>query len=505
MAGFDTKIVQKMANLLRARFPYIYITTWEEERAVEFVKETVSDEKTIKTVRKVYQWSQSNGFQDEDGRVRNNTSTPAQAIEFIVKNSENAVFILKDFHVYFGIDHRPIDFDVIRRLRDALPELKYAESMKNVIFISPRLVIPEDMQKEISIFDFPLPSEDELRGKLDEMLLENSSLRVLLNEEEKQQLAKSARGLTLQEAENAFARAIVTRGCLDRESLKIIFEEKNQVIKKTGILEFIQSDLGAEDIGGLENLKKWLQKRNNSWSSSAKKYNIPFFGVYNACATSMEEIIIGASMIDSKKIKNCICATSSHNLTSEKQFRNPVEYGVPKPKTATFTSTGGASILLTNEKTDIKIVSSTIGKIVDMNFKDANNVGAAMAPACCDTIYTHLTNLNEKAEDYDLILSGDLGIFGKEVLKDYMMEQYNIDLSDNYNDCGAMLYDMKTQKEITAGGSGPVCSCLVNYSYILKQMKDKKLKKVLLVTTGALYNPVFLFQKQKNDLLCNNP
>ncbi|MBR5508722.1 MAG: AAA family ATPase [Lachnospiraceae bacterium] len=275
MAGFDTKIVQKMANLLRARFPYIYITTWEEERAVEFVKATVSDEKTIKTIRKVYQWSQSKGFQDEEGRVRNNTSTPAQAIDFIVKNSENAVFILKDFHVYFGIDHRPIDFDVIRRLRDALPELKYAESMKNVIFISPRLVIPEDMQKEISIFDFPLPSEDELRGKLDEMLFENSSLRVLLDEEEKQQLAKSARGLTLQEAENAFARAIVTRGCLDKESLKIIFEEKNQVIKKTGILEFIQSDLGVEDIGGLENLKKWLQKRNNSWSSSAKKYNIP--------------------------------------------------------------------------------------------------------------------------------------------------------------------------------------------------------------------------------------
>lgn len=228
----------------------------------------------------------------------------------------------------------------------------------------------------------------------------------------------------------------------------------------------------------------------------AKKYNIPFFGVYNACATSMEEVIIASSMIDSKKIKNCICATTSHNLTSEKQFRNPIEYGAPKPKTATFTSTGGASILLTNEKTDIKVTSSTIGKIVDMNFKDANNVGAAMAPACADTIYTHLTNLNEKVDDYDLILSGDLGIFGKEVLKDYMKEQYNISLDKNYNDCGSILYDMENQKEITAGGSGPVCSPLVSYSYILKEMRDKKLKKVLLVTTGALYNPIFLFQKQ---------
>lgn len=275
MAAFDEKIVQKMANLLRARFPYIYITTWEEERAVDFVNATVSDEAVIKTIRKVYQWSQSKGFVDEDGRVKHNTTAPTQAIDFIVKNEENAVFILKDFHVYFGVDHRPIDVDVIRRLRDALPELKYASTMKNVVFISPRLVIPQDMQKEISIFDFPLPGEKELRDKLNEMLSENSTLKVLLNDEGKQQLAKSALGLTLQEAENAFARAIVTRGCLDSESVKIIFEEKNQVIKKTGILEFIHSDLGIEDIGGLENLKKWLQKRNNSWSDSAKKYNIP--------------------------------------------------------------------------------------------------------------------------------------------------------------------------------------------------------------------------------------
>lgn len=228
----------------------------------------------------------------------------------------------------------------------------------------------------------------------------------------------------------------------------------------------------------------------------AKKYKIPFLGVYTACATTMEQIIIGSTFIDSKKINNCICTTTSSNLVSEKQFRNPIEYGAPKPKTATFTSTGGASIMLSNEKGDIKVVASTVGKIVDLNFKDANNVGAAMAPACCDTLYNHLTNLNEKVDDYDLILSGDLGIFGKEVMKDYLKEQYNIILGKNYDDCGTMLYDFSKQKEITAGGSGPVCSALVNYSYIFKQMKEKKLKKVLLITTGALFNPTFLFQKQ---------
>ena len=225
-------------------------------------------------------------------------------------------------------------------------------------------------------------------------------------------------------------------------------------------------------------------------------YNIPFLGVYSACATSMESVIIASNMIDSKKCNNAICVTSSHNLTSEKQFRNPIEYGAPKPKTATFTSTGAASIFLTSNKTDIKVSSATIGKIVDMNQKDPNNMGAVMAPAAADTIYNHLKNNNETVDDYDLILTGDLGLFGKEILKDYMKKTYNINLKKNYNDCGVMLYDIENQKEITAGGSGPVCSALVNYGFIYKMMKKKKYKKVLFVTTGALFSPLFLYEKE---------
>ncbi len=275
MTACSQKAMKQLSNLLRARFPYIYIPTWEEERAVDMIQQTVADESYIRTVREVYQWSQSGGFTDEEGKKIASTSTPAQAIEFICKCTENAVFILKDFHVYFGVGHRPADFEVIRRLRDALPDLKFAESMKNVIFISPSLNIPDDMQKEISIFEFPLPSEEEIREKLEEIIEENPSLQVYLDQEGKAQLARAAVGLTLQEAENAFSRAIVSRGCLDTESLQTIFEEKNQVIKKTGILEFIRSDLQADDIGGLENLKKWLSKRNRSWTETAKKYNIP--------------------------------------------------------------------------------------------------------------------------------------------------------------------------------------------------------------------------------------
>ncbi len=231
-------------------------------------------------------------------------------------------------------------------------------------------------------------------------------------------------------------------------------------------------------------------------SYAANKTLIPFLGVYSACATSTEQLIIASSLIDSNKIKNAICLTSSHNLAAEKQFRNPVEYGSPKPKTATFTATGSASIMLTNEKTKVKITSCTIGTVQDLNQKDPNNMGAVMAPAAADTIYRHLKENNEKASDYDLILTGDLGIYGKDILKEYLKQRYSIELKDNYDDCGAMLYDLKKTKEVTAGGSGPVCSALINYSYVYEGLKNKKFKKVLLVPTGALFSPTFSYQKQ---------
>ena len=230
-------------------------------------------------------------------------------------------------------------------------------------------------------------------------------------------------------------------------------------------------------------------------SYGAAYYNRPFLGVFSACATSMESIIVASSFLENNYISSAICFTSSHNLASEKQFRNPIEYGYTKPKTATFTSTGAGAIMLTNEKSDVKISDFTVGRIVDLKQNDPNNMGVVMAPAAADTIFNHLKNLEITPDYYDLILTGDLGIYGKEILKDYMKQKYNITL-ENYNDCGAMLYDLENQKEITAGGSGPVCSCLVNYGYIYNMLKNKKLNKVLMVTTGALFSPTFLYQKE---------
>jgi len=272
----------------------------------------------------------------------------------------------------------------------------------------------------------------------------------------------------------------------EKAEVKLMKDSINFLLEKTNKKE---SDIDLIIAGDLLN-------QLTASSYAVKSFKIPFLGVYNACATTAESIIIGSSMIDGGFSKNIICSTSSHNLSSEKQFRNPVEYGGPKPKYATFTSTGGASILLTSEKNDVRVESGTIGEVCDLGVTDINNMGAVMAPAAGEVIFKHLKDTNRDSSYYDLILTGDLGIFGKEILKDYLKEKYEINLGDNYNDCGAMLYDLENQKEITAGGSGTVCSALINYGYVYKTMKGKKLKKVLLVPTGALFSPTFAFQKE---------
>lgn len=225
-------------------------------------------------------------------------------------------------------------------------------------------------------------------------------------------------------------------------------------------------------------------------------FKSPFLGIYTACATSIEGLLIGATFIDSGKVNNALISCSSHNMSSEKQFRNPTEYGSPKPLTATFTSTGGASCLLSNKPSKIRVVNGLIGTIVDYNQKDAFNMGASMAGAACATLSKYLKETNTKISDYDFVLTGDLGKYGKEIFKDFMMSEYNIDLSKNYNDCGTMLYDLDNQKEVMAGGSGPVCSALVNYSTVLKDLRENKYKKVLLIATGALFSPIMLYQKE---------
>ena len=198
-------------------------------------------------------------------------------------------------------------------------------------------------------------------------------------------------------------------------------------------------------------------------------------------------------MVEAKQVKNAVASTSSHNNAAEKQFRYPVEYGGPKRKTTTFTSTGGASAYLSRDKKGIKVESATLGTVVDLGITDVYHMGAVMAPAAAKTIYDHLRETKREVGYYDLILTGDLGIYGKDILKDYMQTEYSIELK-NYDDCGSMIYDVENQS-VYAGASGPACAPLVTYGYIFDQMKKKDIRRVLLVATGALMNTTMVNNK----------
>ena len=266
---------KKLSHLLRARFPYIYITTYEEERAAKFIKSIATSEKEVKYPREVFVWTQSKGLKTDD-KIIPNTSSPEKLIDYITKYDKDSLFILYDFHVFFNCKQCKSDFAIVRSLRDLIPVLKTSNIRKNVIFVSPELCIPDTLQKDIVLFDFSLPKLEDIKARLNRMISGNSAIDTSsLTEDDKDKLCKAALGLTMQEAENAFALAMVNNGKLDKKDIDVILGEKMQVIRKTGMLEYVLSDLTIDDIGGLDNLKKWLLKRNNSWSERAKKYCIP--------------------------------------------------------------------------------------------------------------------------------------------------------------------------------------------------------------------------------------
>ena len=157
---------------------------------------------------------------------------------------------------------------------------------------------------------------------------------------------------------------------------------------------------------------------------------------------------------------------------------------------------------MSNNKSNIKVECATLGRIVDYEQNDPNDMGRVMAPSVIDTLKRHLDDTKRDIHYYDLVLTGDLGKYGVEIVKDYMNTNYGI-FMDNYNDCGVLLYDLEKQKDVHAGASGPACSALVAYSYIYQLMINKKIKRVLLMATGALFSPTLLFQKENINSICH--
>ncbi len=225
-----------------------------------------------------------------------------------------------------------------------------------------------------------------------------------------------------------------------------------------------------------------LQNQILASNFNARNYNIPFLGVFSACASFVEGLIIASSFVDSNKIKNAVVISSSHNLVNEKQFRYPVEYGYLRKKVNSFSATGSVSVIVSQEKSKIKIESATIGKVTDMGHKDANDMGSAMAPSCAEVIYEHLVSTNRKPDYYDIIITGDLGAYGLGIMKEYLQFKYKVSL-ENVIDAGTVLFSEYSGK-IFAGGSGPICLPLILFNKIIK----KKYKKILIVGTGSLHS-----------------
>ncbi len=223
-----------------------------------------------------------------------------------------------------------------------------------------------------------------------------------------------------------------------------------------------------------------------SSSFGLRELNIPFFGIFGACSTFVEGLSLGAVFLENAVVKNVLCAASSHFCSAEKQFRFPLELGNQRPPSAQWTVTGAGATVLSSSGNGPFITHITTGKIVDMGIKDANNMGAAMAPAALSTLVTHLQDTGRKPSYYDAIITGDLGHIGKEILTELALTKgYNI--KANYNDCGVLIFDKNTQ-DTHSGGSGCGCCASVFSGYFFKQLKEQKIKRLLLIATGALTN-----------------
>lgn len=214
--------------------------------------------------------------------------------------------------------------------------------------------------------------------------------------------------------------------------------------------------------------------------------NIPFFGIFGACSTFVEALSLASVFVESGAGKKALCAASSHFCSAEKQFRFPLELGNQRPPSAQWTVTGSGAAIISKDGQGPYITHVTPGKIVDMGIKDANSMGAAMAPAALDTLLTHFNDTGRNPSYYDAIITGDLGYIGKEILTELAMTKgYNI--KANYNDCGVLIFD-KEEQDVHSGGSGCACCASVFSGYLLDCLRKKKYKRILLMATGALMN-----------------
>jgi len=270
---------------------------------------------------------------------------------------------------------------------------------------------------------------------------------------------------------------------------QVMMEEACQVaIKKSGLQkEQVNFFIGGDLINQI-----------TPTSFAAKTVDVPYLGLFSACATSMESLALSAFLINGAGADYILSGSSSHNSAAERQYRNPTEYGAQKPPTAQWTVTGAGCALVAKEGPGPVITSATIGKVVDLGITDPYNMGGAMAPAAVDTIITHLKERNVGPAYYDLIVTGDLGRVGRKVSLDLLHKEGLQIEEEQYVDCGIIIY--REGQPVLSGGSGSACSAVVTYGYLLNLIEQKKVNRILVVATGALHSPLAI--QQNNSIPC---
>ena len=233
---------------------------------------------------------------------------------------------------------------------------------------------------------------------------------------------------------------------------------------------------------------------------ASRELQLPFFGLYGACSTMAESLSLAALLVDGGFAAHAAAMTSSHFCSAERQYRTPLEYGGQRTPTAQWTVTGAGCVILSREGPGPYITHVTTGKIVDKGIQDANNMGAAMAPAAYDTIQAHFRDTGRRPSDYDLIVTGDLGSLGKEILLD-LFHRDGIEFK-NLEDCGVLIYDAQTQ-DVHCGGSGCGCSAAVLTGFLLNGMKQGRWRRLLFCGTGALLSPTSTLQGESIPSICH--
>lgn len=265
------------------------------------------------------------------------------------------------------------------------------------------------------------------------------------------------------------------------------WEEAESTLQKEAVgMALDKAGLTPEDISFI--FAGDLLGQSMATSFGISSYQIPLLGMYGACSTCGESLTVGAMCIAGGFAEKVVCVTSSHFASAEKEFRFPLEYGNQRPLSASWTVTGSGAFVLGGDadgrKARAGITGMTVGRIVDFGLKDSMNMGACMAPAAASTLEQHFADFGCGPEEYDKIITGDLGKVGQRVLLD-LLSRKGYDISEQHMDCGIEIFDGETQ-DTHAGGSGCGCSAVTLSAYILKQLQERNWKKVLFMPTGAL-------------------